>query len=150
MEYVRAQNLLEKMKKDIKNFKNMIYIIDSYAWIEYFIGSKKGEILKKLFSEVKNKFLTVECCLVEIKEWCLRENKDFDKLFSIVKSNSSILHIMEYDWIDAAKEKFEQRKMEKTFGLIDAVILTKQKELNCKIISGDKHFKSLNNVIFMG
>ena len=25
----------------------MVYIIDSYAWVEYFIGSKKGEALKK-------------------------------------------------------------------------------------------------------
>ena len=127
----------------------MIYIIDSYAWIEYFIGSKKGEVLKKLFLERKNKFFTVECCLAEIKGWCLREDQDFDKLFRIVKSNSSVLQIMEYEWINAAKEKFEQRKMQKTFGLIDAVILTKQKELNCKIISGDKHFKSLNNILFM-
>ncbi len=128
----------------------MIYIIDTYAWIEYFVGSKKGEILKKLFLDEKNKFFIVECCLAEIKGWCLRETKDFDKLFKIVKANSNILTITEYNWIDAAEEKFEQRKTQKTFGLIDAMILTKQKELNCKVISGDKHFKSLNNVLFMG
>jgi len=127
----------------------LIYIADSYAWIEYFIGSKKGEILKKLFLDEKNKFLTVECCLAEIKGWCLRENQDFEKLIKIIKSNSNILSIIEYDWIDAAKEKFEQRKLQKTFGLIDAMILTKQKELNCKIISCDKHFKNLSSVIFM-
>jgi len=35
----------------------MLYIIDSYAWVEYFIGSKKGEVLKKLFLDEKNYFI---------------------------------------------------------------------------------------------
>lgn len=127
----------------------MRYIIDSYAWIEYFIGSKKGETLRELFTEEKNQFLTVECCLAEIKGWALRNGKDFEPLFKIVRANSNILSITEYDWIDSGKERFEQRKTQKDFGLIDAVILTKQKETNCKIISGDKHFKNLKNVVFL-
>ncbi len=127
----------------------MIFIIDSYAWIEYFIGSKKGEVLKGLFLDKKNQFLTVECCLAEIKGWSLKNEQDFDQLFKIIRADSKIVQVIEYDWIDAAKEKFEQRKTQKDFGLIDAVILVKQKELNCKIISGDKHFKKLKNTIFL-
>ncbi len=127
----------------------MEYIIDSYAWIEYFIGSKKGEILKRLFIEEKNKFLTVECCLAEINGWALRNDKDFDSLFKLIRANSNISQITEYDWIEAGKERFEQRKKQKDFGLIDAVLLIKQKEINCKIISGDKHFKNLKNIVFL-
>ncbi len=117
----------------------MLYIIDSYAWVEYFIGSSKGEILRKLFLDEKNNFLTVECCLAEIKGWALKNNKDFDSLFTIIRANSSILTLTEHNWIDSGEERFEQRKTQKDFGLIDAVILVKQKELNCKLISGDKH-----------
>ncbi len=127
----------------------MIYIIDSYAWIEYFIGSEKGKVLKKLFLDKKNKFLTVECCLAEIMGWSLVNNQDFDQLFKIIRANSNIIQITKYDWIEAAKERFEQRKTQKDFGLIDAVILKKQKELNCRVISGDKHFKNLKNVVFI-
>lgn len=127
----------------------MLYLIDSYAWIEYFIGSKKGEILKKFFLEEKNKFLTVECCLAEIKGWALKNNQDFDKFFKIIRANSDIISITEYNWIDAAEERFKQQKMQKDFGLIDSVILIKQKELNCKIVSGDKHFRRMENIIFI-
>ena len=127
----------------------MLHIIDSYAWIEYFIGSNKGEILKKLFLDDKNSFLTMGCCLAEIKGLALKNNRDFNQLYKIIKANSRILAITERDWIDTAKERFEQRKKQKDFGLIDAVILVKQKELNCKIVSGDKHFKDMKNVIFM-
>ena len=128
----------------------MEYIIDSYAWIEYFIASKEGEILKNLILDEKNQFFTVECCLVEINGWALLNNKDFAVILNVLYANSSIIKLTENDWIEAAKERFEQRKVHKDFGLIDAVILTKQKQLNYKIISGDKHFKNLKNVLFIG
>ena len=127
----------------------MNHIVDSYAWIEYFIGSEKGEIVKKLFLDEKNQFLTVECCLAEIKGWAIKNNQDFDKLYKIIRANSNIVEIAEYNWIEAAIERAEQRKTKKNFGLIDAVLLVKQKELNCKIISGDTHFMGIKNVIFL-
>ena len=127
----------------------MMYIIDSYAWIEYFIGSNKGEVLRRLFNEQKNRFLTIECCLAEIMGWALNNKQDFDQLFKAIRVNSTITPITEHNWIDAAKERFEQRKSQKDFGLIDAVILAKQKEFNCKIISGDRHFKNIGNVVFL-
>ena len=127
----------------------MLYINDSYAWVEYFIGSNKGEILKKLFLNEKNNFLTIECCLAEIKGWALKNNKSFDDLFTIIRANSNILTLTEHNWIDSGEERFEQRKVQRDFGLIDAVILVKQKELNCMLITGDKHFKNMPNVIFL-
>ncbi len=127
----------------------MLYIIDSYAWVEYFIGSQKGELLKKLFLNEQNRFATVECCLAEIYGWALKNNQDFDQLFKIIRANSSIIAITEHDWIDAGKERFEQRKAQRDFGLIDAVILIKQKEYRCTIITGDKHFKNVDNVVFL-
>lgn len=128
----------------------MLYLIDSYAWIEYFIGSSKGEMLRRLLLDNKNSFLTLECCLAEIKGWSLRNGQDFDELFKIIKANSNITRVEEDDWIAAAELRFEERKTKKHFGLIDAVILAKQKVLNCKIISGDEHFKNKKNVVFMG
>ena len=55
---------MKKKKRNILSFGKMLHIIDSYAWIEYFIGSAKGEVLKKLFLDYKNRFLIVECCAV--------------------------------------------------------------------------------------
>ncbi len=127
----------------------MNYIIDSYAWVEYFIGSEKGEILKKLFLDEKNQFLTVECCLAEIKGWAIKNNQEFDKLYKIIRANSNIIEVTEYNWIEAAVERAEQRKTKKNFGLIEATLLVKQKELNCKIVSGDNHFKDMKNVVFL-
>ena len=128
----------------------MLYIIDSYGWVEYFLGSSKGEVVRKLLQEEKNQFLTVECCLAEIRGWALRNEKDFDYLFKIIRANSSIIPLTEHDWIDAALIRYQLRKKIKHFGLIDAVILVKQKEKNCKVISGDPHFSGLKDVVYLG
>lgn len=127
----------------------MKYIIDSYAWVEYFIGSSKGNILRDLFLEEKNKFYTLDCCLAEIYGWALKNSQEFSELLKIIKANSEILISLENVWISSGKERFEQKKQQKDFGLIDSVILVKQKELGCKIITGDKHFKNFKNIIFL-
>ena len=126
------------------------YIIDSYAWIEYFNGSKKGEILKKLFLEEKNKFYTVACCLAEIKGWAIKNKQDFERFYLIIKSNSDIIDLNENDWIIAGEERAKQREKQKDFGLIDSTILIKQIEIKCKVITGDLHFKELKDIIFLG
>ena len=97
---------------------------------------------------VKPSFL-FDCCLAEIVGWALRNNKNFDDILKIIRANSSVLPIMDKDWIYAAHECFEQRKRQKDFGLIDSITLIKQKQLKCKLISEDKHFKAMPNVLFL-
>ena len=124
-------------------------VVDSYAWIEYFLGSEKGEKLRILMKNSKNNFLTVEPCLAELHGWTLRENINFNEIYRVLISNSSIVPVFAEDWIQAGRERHEQRKRMKDFGLIDSVILTKQKQIGCKLITGDKHFNGLKNIILM-
>ncbi len=127
----------------------MEYILDSYAWIEYFNGTEEGKIVNKLFKDPKKRFYTVICCLAEIQGWALKNKGNFENLFRLIKSNSTIIQLTEQDWIQAAKEKHEQRKAYKDFGLIDATLITIQKQIKAKIVSGDKHFKEQKGVIFL-
>ena len=128
----------------------MIHIVDSWAWIEYFIGSKGGMILKKLLDNKNYKFITMECSISELKSYCLRTENNFDKMYDIVKKNSIILPVLTSHWLNAAKIRFEIRKKVKDFGLIDSILVAKQNEIKCAIVSGDSHFKSLKNVIYIG
>ena len=128
----------------------VVCIIDTYAWIEYFLGSKKGEVLRKLLKSKENKFITMECCLSEVRGYSLKNNVTFAKLYSVIKANSFIFPVLRETWIEAAKVRFEERKRIKDFGLIDSLLVAKQKEMKCKIISGDKHFENMENVIYIG
>ncbi len=127
----------------------MRYLVDSYAWIEYFDGSKKGRFLKKAIDDEKNELFTLGCCLAEIKLWTLQKNYDFLKHYPVIRANSTIVEASTADWIKAAEQKYEKAKKIPHFGLIDALLLVKQKELNCKIITGDQHFKGQKDIEFL-
>ena len=99
----------------------MIYIIDSWAWIEYFIGSKAGLVLKKLLDNNNHKFITMECTAGELKSYCLRTDKDFIKMNGILRRNSIILPVLSHNWLEAAKIRHEIRKKVKDFGLMYAI-----------------------------
>ena len=88
----------------------MIYIIDTYAWIEYFKGSKQGLVLKNLLDAGEDKFITMECCLAELNGHSLREKIDFKEAYKIVKSNSIILPVLRSAWLEAASIKHELRR----------------------------------------
>ena len=63
----------------------MIYIIDSYAWIENLQGTSKGEKLEKMFENIKDKFVTMECTLSEVYGFCLRVGANFEDIHKIIK-----------------------------------------------------------------
>ena len=128
----------------------MIFIVDSWAWIEYFTGSKSGLKLKKLIDNKNHKFITMGCTLSEVKSYCLRANSDFDHINKIVKRDSIILPVTVDIWLKAAETKHEIRKKVKDFGLIDVILVAKQNELNCMLISGDEHFKNMKKIVYVG
>ncbi len=42
------------------------YVLDSWAWIEYFEGSPKGERVKDIISDSRNEILTHSVSVAEI------------------------------------------------------------------------------------
>ena len=131
-----------------QNENHEIYIIDSYAWIEYSLGSEKGLILKGLFG-TNSQFYTLDCCLAEIKGWCLRNNKPFDEFYSLIQINSDVISIANDEWIKVGECKYLEHQYQRNFGLIDAALLILQLKLGAKIITGDSHFKDKKNIVFM-
>ncbi|MBW3000653.1 PIN domain-containing protein, partial [Candidatus Woesearchaeota archaeon] len=70
-------------------------------------------------------------------------------LYKIIIAKSRILAINRKDWLRGVEIKLEKRKRVTDFGLIDGLILAKQEELKCKVITGDKHFKNIKNVVYL-
>ncbi len=124
----------------------MQIIVDSYAWIEYFKASAKGAKAKSFIEKETNELFTLDVCLAEIKFWAIEEKLDFEEIKRTILSNSVVIESFSSDWLEAAQIKFEKRKNRKNFGLIDALILAKQKQLNATILTGDTHFKESSGV----
>lgn len=128
---------------------NRIYLIDTYAWIEYLLGTRKGEKLRNLFIDNQIKFITLDSTLAEVYNHCLKDNINFEKVYEIIKINSVIFPVLKEHWLNASKIRYDLRKKITDFGMIDAILVARQYELKCKIITGDTHFRNLPNIDFI-
>lgn len=119
-----------------------MYLVDTSIWVDYFIGSETG---RKFHQIIQNEeIMTTESVISEIKSWCLKEKLDFSMYEKIISSNAKILSITYKDWVKAAEIKHEQRKKNKKFGIMDAIIVSKQEKM--MLLTKDTDFKGLARV----
>ena len=125
----------------------MKIVFDTYAWVEYFLGTAKGKKAENYLKD--NDIITPILVIVELNYKADKEGWDFEQFLDFIKSKSTISFI---NWDIAkvcSKNYLERRKKQKDFSLIDAVILSTAKISNSKILTGDKHFIGLEETIFL-
>lgn len=118
-------------------------VFDSYAWIEYFIGSKKG-IKVKEYVESDEEIVTPTVCLSEIYNSYLKEDIDPTKRIEFISTRSRLLVLNKEMAILSARLKYELKLY-----LIDAIVYASSNFLKAKLLTGDQHFKGLNDVEFL-
>ena len=94
-------------------------VIDTYAWIEFFIGSKKGEMVKDyLLGE--NEVYTPSIVLAEIARKYLRENmteKIVRKRLELIAKISIIIDMDEEIALETRKAYLELTRHAESIGL---------------------------------
>ncbi len=128
----------------------MKYVIDSFAWIEYFMGTKKGEKIKPLIESTEEK-ITPTICLSEVYAKTLKtENQDLaEKQRTFIKEKSSIAPLDEQTAVEAAKVNCKMKKEIDGWGLADSIVYATGQIKKAKIVTGDEHFKDLENTLFI-
>lgn len=121
------------------------YVIDSYAWVEYFKGTKQGELADK-FIESK-KAVTSVISIAELSEKYHNEGKDFQERLDFIISKTKIINIDQKIAQMAGKINFENKKKIKDWGMADSIILATGILTNAKVVTGDEHFRTLNSVM---
>ncbi len=118
-------------------------IFDTYAWIEYFIGSSKGKLVRE-YIDSQEEILTPSICVAEVKYRYLKENNKWEERINFILNRSKIINLT----ADIALTAAEIKKMYDLY-LIDALIYATSLKLNAKLLTGDLHFKKLDNIIFL-
>ncbi len=119
-------------------------LLDTYAWVEYFLGSTKGKKVKKMLKE--NECFTSAISLAEISCW-LRKNKESREKLDSVKNFSTVLSL-DNDLLESAGIiSYEKKQSVKDFGLVDAIILATSKIYDLPVVTGDKHFEKENAIM---
>ncbi len=126
---------------------NFDYLIDSYAWVEYYMGTDKGKDIKDIIETKKT--ATSILTIAELSDKFAREKEDFTHLLQFITSTSTLLPLTADIAVRSGKLKVDMRKKFKQFGLVDAIIYLTAKINNSKLLTGDPHFKNLSDVEFM-
>src|SRR3989338_4375589 len=120
------------------------YIIDSYAWVEYFRGSAEGKIARE-YIENKN-CATCSIAIAELSEKYKREGKNFDYDFSFIVAKTKIIVLSTEVAIMAGQLNYINKAKIKNWGMSDSIISATAKLVNAKVVTGDEHFRNLDAI----
>jgi predicted nucleic acid-binding protein len=125
------------------------YIIDAWAWIEYFRGTQAGAKLSQILEDPTTDTYTCTITVAEIISKIARDNQDVEAAYDMLLSNSQVIKIDEQISKQAGLFHHKMRQTKKDFGIADAYILASANKFDAKIITGDPHFEGLVNVILI-
>jgi len=124
------------------------YVIDSYAWIEYFRGTEKGAIAKP-YIESENAATSV-ITLSELKEKYLREDWNyFDDDLEFISSKTLIVPIDKTIAVAAGKINYTRKKEVRDRSISDSLILSTAQVASTKVVTGDKYLKGLEETLLL-
>ncbi len=119
-------------------------LLDTSAWIEYFIGSSKGARVKAILE--KEDCYTSIVTLAEITNWALKNNKDTLYLINTVKELSNVIALDEDITVLAGRLNFERKKIIKKWGMLDSFVLASGTIYGFNILTKDSDFRDLQEV----
>jgi len=125
------------------------YVLDTFAWVEYFRGTEKGKTVRDCIGE--GDCATPTMVLAELSDVYERgKNKYWERDLAFIISKTTIINLDQNIAIQAGKVKSIIREKHSTkFGLADAIILTTAQELKAKVVTGDQHFEKLSDIVLL-
>lgn len=119
-------------------------LLDTSAWVEFFLKSKKG-------GKIKNYLRTQTCytsilTIAEISNWAMKENVNGRDLINIIIKLTHVLNLSIKISFLAGELNFQQKKLEKNWGMADSIIFATSQIFNLKILTKDSHFQNLPDV----
>ena len=124
-----------------------MYVFDSFAWIELFKGGKKGEKVRRLLNEGRDRIATTTANYYEVY-YRLEQEKGpalRERYLHFIETKAAVIPIS----IDIASVAAQIRLVE-GLSAIDAFTLAAARKLKAKVVTGDKDFEKLKDeVVFI-
>jgi len=124
------------------------YMIDSYAWIEYFRGTRIGERAKSYIES--HEAATATITVAELREKYLREGWNyFDEDLAFITSTTLIVPLEKNIAVLAGEINHTAKREAKGWGISDSIILATARSTSTKVVTGDRHFREVKEAIFL-
>lgn len=129
-------------------------MIDTYAWVEYLIGSRIGTKAKDYIET--GQALTPSIVLVELRKWYLREieegrrsEREMQLHFQFIESVTEVVLLDTSLALKAGETDFLMKKRVRNWPIADSVIYATARSRAAQVVTGDPHFRGLEEVIFL-
>ncbi|MBI2663769.1 type II toxin-antitoxin system VapC family toxin [Candidatus Woesearchaeota archaeon] len=123
----------------------MTVLVDSWAWIEYFRGTRFGEKARG-YIEGEEKVIVSAINVAEVRLFLLRHKRAEEaRLIRFLLNTSFPVPVSTEIAVQAAGAKHEKK-----FGMADAIILATAKMHDAKIVTGDDDFKGQEAAVYIG
>jgi len=126
-------------------------IFDSYAWVEYALGTEKAEKVAE-YLDGEDEVYTPASVLAELKEAMFRQRIDEDAMTDIVtyiRSRSVVISIDAGLAELAGAVNLKNKKKIEGWGMLDSFVYAAAVAKSGRVLTGDPHFKGLPNVVLL-
>ena len=127
------------------------FVIDTFAWVEYLIGSTRGRSARKYIETGKAGTPTI--VLVELTKWFLREVEarrrtliEMNNAFEFIRTSTLVVDLDERLAKAAGETDFVMKKKIRDWPMADSIVYATAKAAGATVVTGDAHFKLLENV----
>lgn len=125
----------------------VVEVIDTFAWIEYFAGTARGEKAKPFIETGDG--ITPALVVAEFTDKYVREGIDPDERLKFIRTKTMIQPLDDVAAEAAGRISAERRANVKGWGLVDSCVLATAREKGLKVVTGDEHFRSLTEAIMI-
>ncbi len=123
-------------------------LLDSWVWIEFFKKGPRAEAIGELI--VGCDLFTSVLSLAEVSFWLSRNGVDAPETYlNRIRKNSTVLLLDEAVAEHAGESLPGLRARAKDLGMIDALIYAQAQSSGMPLVSGDPHFKGLDDIRFI-
>jgi predicted nucleic acid-binding protein len=142
---MNSQQLILKSKE--KSEPKEFYVLDTYAWVEYFRKSPLSDKVESILET--GKCFTPTIVVAELNTKFLRDNLDFTKAFNFIEVKTLIITLNKAIALSAGKINFERKKINPHWSLSDSIVLATAREMKAKVVTGDEDFIDLKDEVLM-
>jgi predicted nucleic acid-binding protein len=128
--------------------------VDSYAWVELFLGGQKGQRVRRIIAEA-DEVRTPDIVLAELSRKYLREKGEENRVRARLETitSASLVTPVGVDvalkageaFLELAERAAKQRR--RAPGLFDAIVLATARVHDSKVLTGDEHFEGLSETV---
>ncbi|QQG48324.1 MAG: type II toxin-antitoxin system VapC family toxin [archaeon] len=123
------------------------YVIDTFAWIEYFAGSVQGQKAQPYIEGPE--LITPSIVVAEFTDKYTREGLDPSAKLAFIRTRSMISGLDDQVAEEAGRLSASRRKKVPGWGLVDSVVLATARSLGSKVVTGDAHFAGLDETVMI-